>query len=295
MQTCVIFNPSARGEKAEAWCSRAESLFPQCVWLRTQHAGHARDLAAQAARDNCQTIIAAGGDGTINEVVNGIGDVPGGLESVRLGILPLGTVNVLARELGLPRNLARAAKILGEGKTLWTDLGRADYIEAGTPRRRFFIQLAGAGLDSRAIALVSWKLKKKTGPFAYLVAGCKAMSETQPQITAEGETTVSGEQILIGKGRYYGGGFAVFPAARRQDGLLHFCVLPKVTWFTAAAAALGALTGRISRVHSALHLTARSMKLSSGSRVILQLDGENVCELPATVSVQPKALRVIVP
>jgi len=164
MQTCVIFNPSARGEKAEAWCSRAESLFPQCVWLRTQHAGHARDLAAQAARDHCQTIIAAGGDGTINEVVNGIGDVPGGLESVRLGILPLGTVNVLARELGLPRNLAKAAKILGEGKTLWTDLGRADYIEAGTPRRRFFHPTGGRGSGFARHRPRQLEIEKKNRP-----------------------------------------------------------------------------------------------------------------------------------
>jgi diacylglycerol kinase (ATP) len=295
VQTCIIFNPSARGEKAEALCARVESLLPNCVWRRTGQAGQARDLAAQAVRGGFQTIIAAGGDGTANEVVNGIGDVPGGLDSTRFGVLPLGTINVFARELGLPRHLAGAVQVLKEGKTMTIDLGRAEYTDAGSPRQRFFIQLAGAGLDSRAIELVNWELKKKLGPIAYIIAGCKAMREPQPVIVAHGETPVSGQLVLIGNGRFYGGSFAVFPAASLQDGLLDVCVLPKVTWPRLLAAVLGLLTGRLYQLCSALHLSLRSVTLTSASRVILQLDGENACELPATLSIRPKALRVIVP
>jgi diacylglycerol kinase family enzyme len=144
------------------------------------------------------------------------------------------------------------------------DLGRAEYTDAGNSRQRYFIQLAGAGLDSRSIELVTWELKKKLGPLAYVVAGCRAMREPQPVIVAHGPAPVSGGLVLIGNGRFYGGSFAVFPQASMQDGLLDVCVFPKV-------------------------------KLTSASRVILQLDGENVCELPATLSVRPKALNVIVP
>jgi diacylglycerol kinase family enzyme len=95
VQVCVIFNPSARGEKAEALYTRVQGLFPNCLCRRTTEAGHARELAAQAVRGGIQTIIAAGGDGTANEVVNGIGDVPGGFEAVHFGVLPLGTVNAI--------------------------------------------------------------------------------------------------------------------------------------------------------------------------------------------------------
>lgn len=293
MQTCVIFNPSARGEKAEVLRARAQSLFPNCLWRRTSEAGHARELAAQAVRNGFQTIIAAGGDGTANEVVNGIGDVPGGFDSTHFGVLPLGTINVFARELGVPRHLAGAVKVLKEGKTMTIDLGRVEYTAAGSPRQRFFIQLAGAGLDSRAIELVNWELKKKLGPIAYIVAGCQAMCETQPVIVAHTQTPVSGEMVLIGNGRFYGGSFAVFPAASLQDGLLDVCVLPKVTWLRLMAAAPALLTGR--ELGSALHFSLPSVTLTSTSRVILQLDGENACELPATLSIRPKALRVIVP
>lgn len=295
MQTCIIFNPSARGEKADAFCNGLKNRFPNCVWQRTGEAGHARELAAQAVRSGFQTIIAAGGDGTANEVVNGIGDVPGGFDSTHFGVLPLGTINVFARELGFPRHLDGAIKVLNEGKTTAIDLGCAEYTVDGATRQRFFVQLAGAGLDSRAIELVDWEMKKKLGALAYIVAGWKAMSEPQPVIVAQSASSVSGELVLIGNGRFYGGSLAVFPAASLQDGLLSVCVLPKVTWPRLLAALPGILTGRFFALCSALHFSLPSVTLTSTSRVILQLDGENACELPATLSIRPKALRVIVP
>ncbi len=294
-KTCVIFNPSARGEKADAASARLESFFPGSAWRRTGEAGHARELAAEAVRAGFKQIIAAGGDGTANEVVNGIGDVPGGFESADFGILPLGTVNVFARELGIPRDVTGAATVIRAGKTANIDLGCVEFMVDGKPQQRFFIQLAGAGLDSRAIELVSWKLKKKVGPIAYVVAGLRALGETQPVIVAHAEKPVSGELVLIGNGRFYGGSLAVFPGASLTDGLLDICVLPKVTWPSMFAAGIGLLTGQFARFRSALHFTLRSVKLTSTSRVILQLDGENACELPATLSIRPNALRVIVP
>ncbi|HUD84171.1 MAG TPA: diacylglycerol kinase family protein, partial [Candidatus Saccharimonadales bacterium] len=166
MQTCVIFNPSARGEKAEAFCSRLASLHPNCVVRRTTARGQARSLAAQAVREGFSTVVAAGGDGTANEVVNGIGDVPGGFAVSRLGILPLGTVNVFARELGLPRTVPGVAKAIALGKEKAIDLGKAEFSGRGKAEGRYFLQLAGAGVDSRAIELLSWELKKKIGPLA---------------------------------------------------------------------------------------------------------------------------------
>jgi YegS/Rv2252/BmrU family lipid kinase len=295
VQTCIIFNPTARGEKAATYCARLESLFSHCVSRRTGQAGEARSLAAQAVREGFDTIIAAGGDGTVNEVVNGIGDVPGGFESACFGVLPLGTINVFARELGLPRDLTKAAKVLAARNLKRVDLGRVDYTTSGGPQHRHFIQLAGAGIDSRAIELVSWKLKKKIGPLAYLVAGLKAMKEKHPIITVQGVNVAAGELVLIGNGRFYGGSFPVFPAASLQDGMLDVCVLPRVSWSGLFSIGLGMVTGRLDKVCAALHFTACSVDLSSPSRVILQLDGDNVCELPATISIAPQSLQVIVP
>ena len=174
MQTCLIFNPSAKGQKAAAFRSRLGALCPECVVRLTRKAGDARQLASQAVLEGFTTLIAAGGDGTANEVVNGLTDVPQGLASTRLGIFPLGTINVFARELGLPRDLAGAARTIKAGRELAIDLGQADFTADGHAQRRHFLQLAGAGLDARAVELVSWELKKKTGPVAYAVAALKA-------------------------------------------------------------------------------------------------------------------------
>jgi len=95
------------------------------------------------------------------------------------------------------------------------------------------IQLAGAGLDSRAIELVDWQLKKKMGAASYVVAGIQALLENQPRIVARGATELSGELVLIGNGRFYGGSFTLFPKATLQDGLLHVLMVPKVTWLRA--------------------------------------------------------------
>jgi diacylglycerol kinase (ATP) len=295
VQTCVIFNPSARGQRAEAFCSSLALLHPGCVVRRTAEPGQARSLAAQAVREGFSTVIAAGGDGTANEVVNGIGDVPGGFAASRLGILPLGTVNVFARELGLPRTVPGVAKAIAQGREKTIDLGKAEFSSNGKPEARYFLQLAGAGADSRAIELLSWELKKKIGPLAYVWAGIQAVREQQPVITVEAGNRVSGELVLLGNGRFYGGSFAVFPAACLQDGLLDICVIEKLTAARVVELALGIVTGRLYRFCPALHLHSSSVRLSSSTRVLLQLDGENAGELPVTFSVLPKVLRVVVP
>jgi YegS/Rv2252/BmrU family lipid kinase len=295
VQTCIIFNPSARGQRAQALCSRLQELHPYFAVRLTAAAGDARRLAAQAVQEGFSTIVAAGGDGTANEVVNGIADVPGGLKAVRLGILPLGTVNVFARELGLPWRLDSAIKTLAAGNETCIDLGRADFGANGQTQSRHFLQLAGAGIDSRAIELVSWELKKKLGKMAYIVAALQAAREKQPVITVQCGNNLSGELVLLGNGRFYGGSISVFPSANLRDGLLDVCVIPKLTLLRTAQVLGGLLTGSVHRWSSALCLQSPQVRLSSSSRVVLQLDGENTMELPATLTVLPKALRVVTP
>jgi len=260
---------------------------------RTAAKGQARTLAAQAVREGFSTVVAAGGDGTANEVVNGIGDVPGGFATSRLGILPLGTVNVFARELGLPRTFPGVAKAIALGREQAIDLGKAEFYIDGKPESRYFLQLAGAGLDSRAIELVSWELKKKIGPLAYVWAGLRAIWEKQPVINVEAGDRVSGQLTLLGNGRYYGGSFAAFPTASLEDGLLDVCVIEQVDVLRIIQLAVGAVAGDFYRFCPARRLQSSSVKLSSVSRVLVQLDGENAGELPVTFSVLPKVLRVI--
>jgi YegS/Rv2252/BmrU family lipid kinase len=263
VQTCIIFNPSARGQKAEFFCSRLGSLYPNCVLRKTAAAGDARKLAAQAVREGFATVVAAGGDGTANEVVNGIGDVPGGFEVSRLGILPLGTANVFARELGLPVKLRDVALAFARGNERTIDIVRVEFRGENAQETRYFLQLAGAGVDSRAITLVSWTLKKKLGRFAYVWAAFQAVREKQPTITVEAGERVDGELVLLGNGRFYGGNFAVFPAADLQDGLLDVCVIEKLSARRVAELASGILCGQLFQFCPARRFRSSIVRLTS--------------------------------
>ena len=306
MQICLVFNPVARGDKARHLRRHLDNLAARCVLKPTAKAGDARLLAAQAAQEGFSTIVAAGGDGTLNEVLNGIGDVPGAFNRVRLGVLPLGTVNVFAREMKIPFDVRRAWDIICRGHETAIDLPLAEFVSVPSlssgsisdkkTERRYFIQLAGAGLDSRAIELVNWELKKKIGPLAYVAAGFQAVRETHPLITAETEREfASGELILLGNGRFYGGNFPLFPKANLQDGLLDTCIFPKANFAQIIRAGFGLLTGRLHQFCQTQQLQSSDVTLRSSSRVILQLDGDNVGELPARISILPRALRVITP
>src|SRR5262245_49550548 len=144
---CIIFNPAARGEKAKRFQQSLASIADACSFKPTLAPGDGRAQAAAAVREGFQTIVAAGGDGTVNEVLNGIGDEPEGFARARLGVLPLGTVNVFAKELDMPANFRSAWKILQRGKEMIIDLPEVEFSLDGRSQRRFFAQMAGAGWD----------------------------------------------------------------------------------------------------------------------------------------------------
>ncbi len=296
MRICVIFNPTARGERAKRFRRHLDAIGAECALKPTTAPGGGRALAAEAVREGFEVIVAAGGDGTLNEVLNGIGDEPDGFARARLGVLPLGTINVFAREIGMPLDLHRAWAVIRRGRESAIDLPEVEFVATGKSQRRWFAQLAGAGLDAHAVELVDWKLKKRIGFFAYVVAALKAMRATQSKISTENVLQpMTGEQVLIGNGRLYGGSFAVFPEANLADGLLDVCVFPRVTWGTVLSCGWGLVTGRLHESGSARHFQAESFSLTAPTRTALELDGEWVGELPARFSVQRHLLRAIVP
>src|SRR5437588_3253684 len=138
MKMCVIFNPAARGEKANHFREHLGSLSAHCTLKPTYAAGAGRALAAEAVREGFALIVAAGGDGTLNEVLNGIGDEPDGFARACLGVLPLGTVNVFARELGLPTKLELAWAAIRQGRERRIDLPSVEHGPDGARQRRYF-------------------------------------------------------------------------------------------------------------------------------------------------------------
>jgi YegS/Rv2252/BmrU family lipid kinase len=292
----VIFNPAARGEKARRFRKSLDAIGAESTLKQTAAAGDARRLAAEAVQDGFEVVVAAGGDGTLNEVLNGIGDVPGGFERVCLGVLPLGTVNVFARELVLPTRLDLAWEIIRRGRETRIDLPSVEFSENGKVQRRYFAQLAGAGLDARAIELVKWQVKKAIGPLAYVLAGAHALMGRPTPIQATSSTqSLSGELILIGNGKLYGGQFKLFPQADLRDGLLEICVFPRVNWWVLVRCSPGLLlNGTLPKATTRLFQT-ETLTLTSSSATPLQIDGELIGHLPATFRVERGKLRVIAP
>ena len=296
MRAAVIFNPSAKGDKARAFHKSLDEISHQCALLPTESPGDATRLAVSAIRDGYDTLIAAGGDGTLNEVLNGLALSPGALEHVRLGVLPLGTVNVFARELGLSTRPQDVWPILLLGNERRIDLPFAEWVSAGQAQRRYFAQLAGAGLDARAIELTSWSLKKKIGPLAYVVAGLEALAEASTRVVVQADGhTAHGELALLGNGRLYGGSFRVFPQADLTDGLIEVCVFPRVNWWILVRCGFTLLARRRLPESCVIRMRAASIEITTNGTSRFEVEGELAGPLPVTFGVIRQALRVLVP
>ncbi len=296
MKICVIFNPAARGEKARHFREHLAALSADCSLKPTLSAGGGRLLAAEAVREGFEVIVAGGGDGTVFEVLNGIGDEPDGFSRVRLGVLPLGTVNVFARELNLPTHFELAWKIIMQGRESRIDLGEAECVFDGQPRHCFFVHMAGAGVDAHAIELVDWEQKKRYGQIAYVLAGMKAMSRAKTQIAVtNGQETLAGEQVLLGNGLRYGGNFRLFPLANPRDGLLDATILTRANWGTLLQGTWHLWNNRLYACKGIKHLRGETLSLYSATPVAFHVEGELIGHLPAKCSVRREALRIVVP
>jgi diacylglycerol kinase (ATP) len=288
----VIFNPAARGEKSwrvQRFLQAKAAANHGVVLAPTAAPGDATRLAAQAVADDCKLIVAAGGDGTINEVINGIGT-----SGVTLAILPFGTVNVFARELAVPRRLDAAWALIERAEARMIDLACAEANGA----RRYFAQLAGVGFDAAAVRCANWELKKRVGPLSYVWAGMQTLS--RPTVTVEVSVNGTGARgrgpaVLIGNGRFYGGSFRMFPQARLDDGLLDVCVFENIGYFNALRYGQRVLRGAHTRNPGVCYFQAKAFSCSASAPVPFELDGEDAGDAPVRFSVVPRALRVIAP
>jgi diacylglycerol kinase (ATP) len=296
MRLAIVFNPTARGEKARRFRTALAALAPDAELLPTQGAGSASQLTADAAQRGVEVLVAAGGDGTVSEVADGLASVPGALAGVRLGIVPLGTVNVFARELGLPRGLDRAWEVIRGGHERRVDL---PCVETGGPTsrcRRHFVQLAGCGLDSRAIAAVSWEWKKRVGPLAYVAAVLRARRGPQPRARIRGAgQSLEGELVLIGNGHFYAGDVSTFARASLEDGVLDARVFARVTLLTLCRFGLAWLGRRPLGRAAAAELQGPRFDVVAAGPMPVQVDGDNIGHLPALFTVAPGRLRVLCP
>jgi YegS/Rv2252/BmrU family lipid kinase len=206
----VIYNPAAGARRAGRLWRVLDILQTSGVRVQlaeTQHAGHAIQLARAAALENRTLVVAAGGDGTIAEVANGLA---GG--DTHLGVIPLGTANVLARELGLPQSARAVAAALAFGRTraLWPG------IASGAGPDRVFVQMLGVGLDAQVVHRLPLPLKHVLGRNAYVVQTLRELVryDYRPiRVCVDGVATEAGS-VIVSKGTLYAGQYLLAPGAR---------------------------------------------------------------------------------
>jgi YegS/Rv2252/BmrU family lipid kinase len=280
---CIIFNPTAKGERAKKWAGEIKRLFPAAEFHATRNSGHARELAQAVSNRGCGKVVAVGGDGTINEVVNGIA----GTDAV-LGVVPLGTVNVFALELGIPTDLGAAASIILGSKTKQIDLACAN--------GRYFVQLAGVGFDAETVQATDFNTKKRIGPLSYILAAARVAAQEPPTLTVK---TGNGHEekgccVLVGNGRYYGGPFEFFPGAQPDDGWLEVCVFKRRSHMDLLHYFQGILCGTHTKFEDVEYFRARNISVESEHQVPMEVDGELAGCTPVEFTISGHRLKVCV-
>jgi YegS/Rv2252/BmrU family lipid kinase len=289
----LISNPktgryAARRRTSHELASQLESLGVRVDLKLTNGPGDATEIAARAARNGSSDVIVAGGDGTINEVIQGITGT-----KARLGIIPRGTGNVLARELGLPLDDEQAAVVAAKGKSQTIYLGLA--IDENTDARRHFVLMAGIGLDASVVRRVQPSLKRRIGKGAFWVSGLSHLANWNPRcFTLEIENQkYTATFAAIGKAAKYGGDLAITPGARLDKREFEVCIIETMSRFRYLSLLSHAMREGMRDKPEVQFVKATSVRAYGDAQV--QVDGELIGRLPMRFEVAPHSLEIIVP
>jgi diacylglycerol kinase (ATP) len=292
MRTCVILNANA-GSAPSATDLKAElARRPDVCLCEPTSADEVRACVAGALTDGCDTVVAAGGDGTIHEVVNALAPDFG---RARLAILPLGTGNDLARTLAIPADPAAALAVLDGGAERRIDLIR---VEAGG-RSLYCVNAAAGGFSGQMEEMLTDEVKAWWGPLAYLRGAANVLPNLSGYQTTlrldEGVVErVEALNVLVANGRTAAGGFRVAPSANPEDGLLDVVTVFYRPLPDLAGVAALLLAGDYTSSDYVLHQRARRVEVSSRPGMWFSIDGELLGNEPTAFTVLPHALRVIV-
>lgn len=282
----IIFNPKARSQKGGKVLRFLMRHANRFAVFATNHAGEAHELAARFAAEGEPVVIAAGGDGTLNEVVRGLAG-----SSTVLGVLPAGTMNVFAREMGIPcDSLERAFEVIEDGHIREVDLFEAN----GSP----FVQMAGVGFDAQVIEETTWESKKMLGPLAYLLAAVKVLGEKPPEmeiVCVDGRRE-TGVAVLTGNGSLYGGQFKFFRNASNQDSMLDVLVYKEAGYKLVLDSLRGLALGGIDLMKSTSYFQTEAFTVTADREVPLEVDGEWIGRFSEVrFRETPNHLRVLAP
>lgn len=290
MKTLLIVNPKAgRRRKTSAVEEIAAALrqpFVQLSVHQTTGPGDATVAARQAAQDGFELVVAAGGDGSLNEVANGLVGT-----EVELGLVPVGTENVLARELGIPLSIHQACRHLLDKVPRWIDVGKAG--------DRYFVCFAGIGFDAHVAHNLDPQRKASLGAVAYFLTSFerigsyrKAVRTATLKVDGQ-EITSSFWMMLVGNIQNYGGGLKPAPRARMDDGLLDLCLYPVTGYPATVRQMVSTRGGRHLDLPGMLYYQAKRIEIATDPVEQIQLDGDPWSgTTPLTIEVVPRGLKV---
>lgn len=259
--------------------------------------GDAARLARDADAGRYDTVVAAGGDGTINEVVNGMMARPA--DDLALGIVALGTANVLAREIGLGGQGDAMAATLLDGLPAPVMVG--GLAEAGG-RTACFLLMLGAGFDAHVVAGVTDGMKRRLGKGAYVwrsLVGMVRYRDRRYRVEIDGQR-YEAASVIVSNGRLYGGPYVVAPAADLRRPVLSVCLFERGGRLQVARCGLALVRGRLPntagyRVVEGTHVRIEALAGAADDGEPVQVDGDNATRLPVDVTVMPRRIRLLMP
>ena len=265
--------------------------------VETKGPGDATEIANRASLEGRQLVIACGGDGTLNEVVNGLAGQQNG-HRVPLALLPGGTANILAKELGIPWNIASATRKLLQGEVKEIALGLATPL-LQPERKKYFLSVAGAGPDGMIVYSVDLELKARVGILAYWYQGMRELLRYEYphfRVVADGRA-IDATLVVVGRTKNYGGPFMITTEAdlyedrfevmtlTTQSGLKYLSYLPSL-WMKRLRGSEGV------HFYKSDSIVCEPL---NGKPVYAQIDGEPLARLPIEFTIVPRALRLLVP
>ncbi len=251
----------------------------------TKHPKHAMELAKNA-RNKYDLVIVAGGDGTVNEVINGISN-----SKTTLAIIPFGSTNVLALELGIPFNVKKASELITHGKKIKIDLGYAKTSQEG----RYFSMMLGVGFDASLIKKINSKFKKRWGRWAYPIAGIKQLFIYKwNKIHVKHKFHSVGYFVIISNSKNYGGEYQIANKASPTDGLLDLVIINRKNWWKVIKIISSLSSGKLNKFLKGEYYQTKEAHIYSRRKMFVQVDGELIGTMPVKIKIAPKALNVMV-
>jgi diacylglycerol kinase (ATP) len=283
----VIFNPaSGRGNRAAARLRRVvdeRECLGCAVTVRTTEAAGDAEGMARAAEPEFEVVVAAGGDGTVNEVANGLA------ASRPLAVIPLGTANVLANEIGLPHRPRRLAAVIATGPACPVWPGRAG--------GRHFLMMAGIGFDAQVLRRVDARHKRRLGKLAFVWPLLVSLWRHRPReyVVHIGGADYRAASVVVAKGHFYAGRYVIAPPARLADPIFQIVLFRGGSRWAALRYLAAMALGIVHRLPDVAILTAHALSVDGDEPGLVQLDGEIAAQLPLAVEVAASPLLLVQP